>query len=120
MPSAAFVERKYLRGTADSSTSVSDGWEEGEDKHPTSSLRNPVLGIDNPPCKVHCPAPGQFVAHMSEVSTTVGVEESGDVFQENCCWSPTICGITHLHDQTDDLVEQPASLAGQTFVRASP
>jgi hypothetical protein len=81
IPAAALGESEYFCGAASWRMSLREGWEQGEDKHPTSSLRNPVLGVDNPPCKVHCPAFGQRIENRPEVSTTSCAEETGDILE---------------------------------------
>jgi len=59
IPAQAFGLKKNLVCTSVSRISDSEGWEEGKDEHPASSLGDPVLGVDSPPCNVHCPAFGQ-------------------------------------------------------------
>jgi hypothetical protein len=103
MPFAARGLKKNRGGHWASTICERLGWETGDDEHPTSSLRNPVLRVDSPPLNVYRPAFGQRIEHRGEISTTGCAVESGDVLKESHCWKPSIRCLPHVLDDPDEL-----------------
>lgn len=78
-----------------------------------------MLGVDNPPANVHCPAFGQRIEEYSEVSTTVGTKEARDIFDKSELWKLTIRGLPYVADDPHELKEEARSFRLETAALTS-
>jgi hypothetical protein len=96
MPTAALGLKKNRSGTVSSSTS-------GNDEDPSPSLgHSEVSAVQHTPCEVVKPEVAQRTEDNSEISSTVGREQAGDVLKDDpASWSyKLICHPDVLEEES--------------------